>query len=84
MRLPERPVLEKYLGFLATVGSNAPFIGLLGTVFGTDRPEWSGASGVRLLTECARLVGEAGFRIGNVAVPRSPRPPADSRASQQA
>lgn len=32
--LNERPALEKYLGFLATVGSNAPFIGLLGTVFG--------------------------------------------------
>jgi biopolymer transport protein ExbB len=32
--LIERPALEKYLGFLATVGSNAPFIGLLGTVFG--------------------------------------------------
>lgn len=32
--LNERPRLEKYLGFLATVGSNAPFIGLLGTVFG--------------------------------------------------
>ncbi len=32
--LNERPSLEKYLGFLATVGSNAPFIGLLGTVFG--------------------------------------------------
>ena len=32
--LNERPGLEKYLGFLATVGSNAPFIGLLGTVFG--------------------------------------------------
>lgn len=30
----ERPVLDRYLGFLATVGSNAPFIGLLGTVFG--------------------------------------------------
>lgn len=30
----ERPHLEKYLSFLATVGSNAPFIGLLGTVFG--------------------------------------------------
>lgn len=30
----ERPVLERYLSFLATVGSNAPFIGLLGTVFG--------------------------------------------------
>jgi biopolymer transport protein TolQ len=30
----ERPALERHLGFLATVGSNAPFIGLLGTVFG--------------------------------------------------
>lgn len=32
--LTERPALEKRLSFLATVGSNAPFIGLLGTVFG--------------------------------------------------
>lgn len=32
--LTERPKLEKSLNFLATVGSNAPFIGLLGTVFG--------------------------------------------------
>ncbi len=30
----EKPLLEKHLNFLATVGSNAPFIGLLGTVFG--------------------------------------------------
>jgi biopolymer transport protein TolQ len=30
----ERQYLEKHLSFLATVGSNAPFIGLLGTVFG--------------------------------------------------
>jgi biopolymer transport protein TolQ len=30
----EKPELEKRLNFLATVGSNAPFIGLLGTVFG--------------------------------------------------
>jgi biopolymer transport protein TolQ len=30
----ERSTLDRYLGFLATVGSNAPFIGLLGTVFG--------------------------------------------------
>lgn len=30
----EKPILEKHLNFLATVGSNAPFIGLLGTVFG--------------------------------------------------
>lgn len=32
--LNEKPNLEKRLNFLATVGSNAPFIGLLGTVFG--------------------------------------------------
>lgn len=32
--LIERPYLEKHLNFLATVGANAPFIGLLGTVFG--------------------------------------------------
>jgi len=27
--------LEKYLNFLATTGSTAPFIGLFGTVWGT-------------------------------------------------
>lgn len=32
--LLERPQLERSLNFLATVGSNAPFIGLLGTVLG--------------------------------------------------
>ncbi|KYG69334.1 tolQ protein [Bdellovibrio bacteriovorus] len=32
--LTERPELEKFLGFLATVGSNAPYIGLFGTVLG--------------------------------------------------
>lgn len=32
--LTERPELEKFLSFLATVGSNAPYIGLLGTVLG--------------------------------------------------
>lgn len=32
--LTERPELERYLSFLATVGSNAPYIGLLGTVLG--------------------------------------------------
>ncbi len=32
--LVERPALERSLNFLATVGSNAPFIGLLGTVLG--------------------------------------------------
>lgn len=32
--LIEKPELEKNLGFLATLGSNAPYIGLFGTVLG--------------------------------------------------
>lgn len=32
--LTEKFKLEKFLNLLATIGSNAPFIGLLGTVFG--------------------------------------------------
>lgn len=32
--LTERPELERFLNFLATVGSNAPYIGLFGTVLG--------------------------------------------------
>ena len=32
--MQEKPKLEKGLNFLATIGSNAPFIGLLGTVLG--------------------------------------------------
>ncbi|TDB90003.1 2-C-methyl-D-erythritol 2,4-cyclodiphosphate synthase [Actinomadura sp. 7K534] len=43
-------------------------LGDLGAVFGTADPRWSGASGVTLLREVARLVHEAGFTIGNVAV----------------
>ena len=43
-------------------------IGDLGTHFGTDRPEYAGASGVKLLGEAARIVRAAGFEIGNVAV----------------
>ncbi|ONK13498.1 2-C-methyl-D-erythritol 2,4-cyclodiphosphate synthase [Streptomyces sp. MP131-18] len=42
--------------------------GDLGEHFGTDRPEWSGASGVALLAEAARIVRAAGFGIGNVAI----------------
>ncbi|MER5972502.1 2-C-methyl-D-erythritol 2,4-cyclodiphosphate synthase [Streptomyces sp. NPDC002055] len=47
---------------------SAAGVGDLGAHFGTDRPEWSGASGVTLLAEAARIVRAEGFEIGNVAV----------------
>jgi 2-C-methyl-D-erythritol 2,4-cyclodiphosphate synthase len=47
---------------------SAAGLGDLGAHFGTSRPEWAGAPGVKLLRETARLVAEAGLTIGNVAV----------------
>ncbi|WP_340560406.1 2-C-methyl-D-erythritol 2,4-cyclodiphosphate synthase [Streptomyces sp. GSL17-111] len=47
---------------------SAAGVGDLGTHFGTDRPEYSGASGVTLLTEAARIVRAEGFAVGNVAI----------------
>jgi 2-C-methyl-D-erythritol 2,4-cyclodiphosphate synthase len=47
---------------------SAAGLGDLGANFGIDRPEWSGASGLRLLAEAAARVRAAGFAIGNVAV----------------
>jgi 2-C-methyl-D-erythritol 4-phosphate cytidylyltransferase/2-C-methyl-D-erythritol 2,4-cyclodiphosphate synthase len=43
-------------------------LGDLGTNFGTDRPEYAGASGVRLLQECTALVKRHGFAISHVSV----------------
>lgn len=43
-------------------------LGDLGSQFGTDRPEWAGASGLALLGATARLLDSAGYLIGNVAV----------------
>ena len=47
---------------------SAAGVGDLGTHFGTDRPEYACASGTVLLREAARIVREAGFEIGNIAV----------------
>ena len=43
-------------------------LGDLGAHFGTARPRWAGARSTELLAETARLVKDAGFAIGNVAV----------------
>jgi 2-C-methyl-D-erythritol 2,4-cyclodiphosphate synthase len=47
---------------------SAAGLGDLGENYGTDRPEWAGASGVSLLAETARRVRGAGYEIGNVSI----------------
>lgn len=47
---------------------SAAGLGDLGSQFGTDDPQWAGASGVVLLAETAARVRAAGWMIGNVAV----------------
>jgi 2-C-methyl-D-erythritol 2,4-cyclodiphosphate synthase len=47
---------------------SAAQLGDLGSQFGTADPRWAGAHGTVLLTETRRLVHEAGYHIGNVAV----------------
>ena len=43
-------------------------VGDLGTVFGTDRPEWAGASGSALLGEAVRMVRADGWVISNISI----------------
>lgn len=43
-------------------------VGDLGTVFGTGRPEWAGASGSALLAEAVRLARVGGWTIANVSI----------------
>ena len=47
---------------------SAAGMGDLGAVFGTSDPRWAGASGVTLLAEVVRLLGQSRWMIGNVAV----------------
>lgn len=47
---------------------SAAGLGDIGTQFGTARPEFAGAHAATFLAETARLVADAGWRIGNVSV----------------
>jgi 2-C-methyl-D-erythritol 2,4-cyclodiphosphate synthase len=47
---------------------SAARLGDLGAQFGTSEPHWAGASGAMLLGATRRLVEDAGYRVGNVAV----------------
>jgi 2-C-methyl-D-erythritol 2,4-cyclodiphosphate synthase len=47
---------------------SAAGLGDLGSNFGTDKPEWKGASGIKLLGAAAKIVLDAGWKIDNVAV----------------
>ncbi len=42
-------------------------LGDIGSQFGTSDPQWSGASGIALVSESVRRLGVEGFVVGNVA-----------------
>jgi 2-C-methyl-D-erythritol 2,4-cyclodiphosphate synthase len=47
---------------------SAAGLGDLGSNYGTDRPEWAGASGVAFLRQTATRVRAAGFSVINVSI----------------
>lgn len=47
---------------------SAAGLGDLGAIFGTDRPEFEGATGASLMQEVTRLLHESGWSIINVSV----------------
>lgn len=47
---------------------SAAGLGDIGTHFGTDHPEYAGAHADAFLSRTVALLGEAGWRVGNVAV----------------
>ena len=60
-------------------------LGDLGSVFGTDDPQWSGASGVAMLEHASALVRASGNVIANASVQvigNSPRMSARRREAQ--
>ena len=53
---------------ICTALLSAAGLGDLGSAFGTDEPQWADASGAQLLTATVRMLGAAGWAVGNVAV----------------
>lgn len=61
--LTEKPELEKYLAVLATIASNAPFIGLLGTVLGIMKA----FNDLALASEAGQQTVMAGISVALIA-----------------
>lgn len=70
----EKPKYEKFLGFLATVGSNGPYIGLFGTVLGIMKAfndmgaSASGGNSVMAGISSALIATAAGLMVAIPAV----------------